>query len=271
VAGDWIKMRVDLSDNNKVWLLSANLNIDTFSVVGRLHRLWSWADKNTKDGTLRATEAMVDRVVDFPGFAKALVDIQWLVVDGESITFPEFDRHNGQSAKKRAQEAERKRVERSCPQKSGQKADAERTEIGQIEDKTRTREEKSQSRGEHSSDDECNPPNPPKGGGRKKRGGISFDASKATIPPVLDTTEFHAKWQEWCAFRRARRKLISPEACTKQLNKLCQYGPELAIQAIDRAIENDYQGLFPNREPPAVVGGNDRLLTAHHQLLGVGQ
>lgn len=267
MAGDWIKMRVDLSDNNKVWLLSANLNLDTFAIVGRLHRLWSWADKNTKDGTLRATEAMVDRVVEHPGFAKALVDIQWLIVDGEKITFPEFDRHNGQSAKKRAREQERKRVTRTCPQKLGQKADAERTESGHEADKTRTREEKS--REETSSSDEA-PPNPPSGGRRKRNRDLSFDASKVTLPPVLQTPEFSAKWQQWCDFRRARRKLISPEACTAQLNKLCQYGPERAIKAIDHAIENDYQGLFPKREPPS-TNADDRLLTAHKSLLGLSQ
>jgi hypothetical protein len=43
------------------------------------------------------------------GFGAAMEAVGWLEDDGESLCTPRFDEHNGQSAKRRATEAERKR------------------------------------------------------------------------------------------------------------------------------------------------------------------
>ena len=44
MAGDWIKMRVDLNEDPAVVGMAIALDTDEHSVVGRLHKLWSWAD-----------------------------------------------------------------------------------------------------------------------------------------------------------------------------------------------------------------------------------
>ena len=102
MAGDWIKMRSDLHDDPAVVGISDALGLDEDTVVGKLHRLWCWADKHTSDGTAPAiTHKWVDRYLGQPGFAQAMCEVFWLEFDDYGVIFPNFDRHNGQSAKAR--------------------------------------------------------------------------------------------------------------------------------------------------------------------------
>lgn len=113
MAGDWIKMRQDLHDDPSVVLIALKVQIDEDSVVGKLHKLWCWADKHTTDGFAPAIgEKWVDRYVSKPGFASAMVEAGWLSFNDSGIVFPNFDRHNGQSAKTRVEATLRQRLSR---------------------------------------------------------------------------------------------------------------------------------------------------------------
>jgi hypothetical protein len=88
------------------------LGIDQDAVVGKLVRIWIWADQQSlaSDGncyTLSVTPAFLDRVTNCTHFADALRKVGWLAGDDESVTLPNFDRHNGQTAKARAFSARR--------------------------------------------------------------------------------------------------------------------------------------------------------------------
>jgi hypothetical protein len=134
MAGDWIKMRVDLDRDPAVIGISADLNISECAVVGMLHRLWSWADAQARNGHVAGvTKKWIDRYVCHDGVADALEKVGWLREENGGITFPNFDRHNGQSAKKRAVDARRQREHRE--NKSRNTSRNER-------DKSVTREEK---------------------------------------------------------------------------------------------------------------------------------
>ena len=65
-------------------------------------------------------------MIAWPGFAAQMVRVEWLVENAESLSVPRFDEHNGQSAKRRATETQRKREARSVLQsvrtRCGQKA-----------------------------------------------------------------------------------------------------------------------------------------------------
>lgn len=149
MAGDWIKMRCDLHDDPAVVLISTALNIGEDEVVGKLHRLWCWADKHALDGRAPAiTVKWVDRFVGRRGFADAMVLAGWLLFDEKGISFPKFDRHNGASAKRRCADTERKRESRNCPDNSVTNV---RNESGQNDDINVTREEKRR---------DIKPPNP---------------------------------------------------------------------------------------------------------------
>lgn len=130
MAGEWIKMRVDLLTSPKVVRISSALKADRLRVVGGLHSVWCLFDVHSEDGTLTGyTPEVVDDLIGWPGFSGAMIAVGWLEKNDDSLSIPRFDQHNGQSAKRRAQDSHRKRTNRG--QMSASQAD-----------KMRTREEK---------------------------------------------------------------------------------------------------------------------------------
>jgi len=108
LAGDWIKMRTNLRDDPAVIGIGNACGLDEDTVVGKLHRLWSWADQQTTDGNASSvTLAWLDRYVSAPGFAQALCAQGWLSVSDAGITIPNFECHNGETGKRRALTAKR--------------------------------------------------------------------------------------------------------------------------------------------------------------------
>jgi len=106
MAGDWIKIQHVTPDKPEVFHIAEDLEIDPDAVVGKLVRIWIWADQQTYDGNAASvTSALLDRVAGVTGFAKAMQNCGWLVpsVDGKrGFIFPNFERNNGKSAKRRA-------------------------------------------------------------------------------------------------------------------------------------------------------------------------
>ena len=129
MAGDWIKMGKDLLTHPKVVRMSSALRADRLRTVGGLFAVWCLFDTHSADGQLSGyTPEALDELVGFPGISSAMESVGWLSHDEEGVFLPRFEEHNGQSAKRRAQETDRKREERKTSA-----CDA---------DKKRTREEK---------------------------------------------------------------------------------------------------------------------------------
>jgi hypothetical protein len=149
MAGDWIKMRTNLAGDPAVKAMARALKLDVFSVVGRLHSFWSWADQHTEDGALVLTELEdVDEVVGRRGFAEEMVRVGWLLPgQTQGVEIPNWLRHNGDSAKKRCLDMDRQRAKRSrsghdvVTDVSRTERDETRTESGRLRDQRR--EEKS--------------------------------------------------------------------------------------------------------------------------------
>lgn len=134
MAGEWIKMRLDLASDPAVIRIRRAVGLDVDAVVGKLHRLWSWADAHTADGTAVGLDVeWVDETVAAPGFGAAMVAAGWLEVLENGIRFANFDRHNGQPAKVRA--LKKDRMERFRGARSATVAPPE-------EEKKKRREEK---------------------------------------------------------------------------------------------------------------------------------
>lgn len=104
----WIKIESSTPDKPEVLCIADALDLDPDAVFGKLVRVWIWADHMTEDGVLdpRSMPA-IDRVAACPGFADALVQAGWLAKNNGELAIPNFDRHNGESAKKRALAARR--------------------------------------------------------------------------------------------------------------------------------------------------------------------
>ena len=139
MAGDWIKMRIELQTHPKVFRMVSALNADRLRIIGGLHIAWSIFDVHCDDGVLVGyTIDAMDAVVGWPGFTQAMIDVEWASVDSHgSLVMPRFDEHNGKSAKRRANDSERKRNARDAVMSA---SDA---------DKNRTREEKRREEKKH--------------------------------------------------------------------------------------------------------------------------
>jgi len=108
MAGDWMKIELELPDKPEVHSIAAMLNIDPDAVVGKLIRIWQWFDKHTTDGNaFGVTYSLPDRISGVSGFAEAMVFVGWLEQNDKTLTMPKFDRHTSNSAKTRAQTQKR--------------------------------------------------------------------------------------------------------------------------------------------------------------------
>jgi len=147
MAGDWIKMRTDLSEDPAVIDMAERLGMEEFAVVGRLHCLWSWADSQSRDGhATGVTGKWIDRKLQRDGFAAAMVAVKWLAITSTGISFPNFENHNGSTAKTRAlgsNRQQKKRAADSTPDDVTPMSRSERDESVTREEKRR--EEKSNS------------------------------------------------------------------------------------------------------------------------------
>jgi hypothetical protein len=168
MAGDWIKMRSSLRSHPKVVRIASALQTDRLRIVGGLHAVWCLFDEHSEDGHLCGyTPRALDEEIGLPGFSDLLIAVGWLQTDGnDEVSLPDFSTHNGASAKRRAQESERKRLERI--------ASADRPQDGANSsalkaDKKRTREEKRR-------EDKKKPPLPPEGAGRSTNSGKNIRA-----------------------------------------------------------------------------------------------
>jgi hypothetical protein len=108
MAGDWIKIEDSTPDKPEIFWMAEWLGIDADAVTGKLIRVWSWADQHTIDGNAASvTLALLDRVAGVTGFAQAMREAGWLEEHQGNYSFPNFDRHNGETAKARALAAKR--------------------------------------------------------------------------------------------------------------------------------------------------------------------
>lgn len=115
MAGDWIPLRVDIADDPAVISIAGTLGMDEFAVVGRLHHLWSWANRQLDSGNAcGVTEKWIDRYVSASGFAQAMVGAGWLTPKDGGFEFPKFDRWNSQGAKRRVLTSRRVALHRNA-------------------------------------------------------------------------------------------------------------------------------------------------------------
>jgi hypothetical protein len=65
-----------------------------------------------------------------------------------------------------------------------------------------------------------------------------------TLPESLQTPDFQTAWDSWILYKKEAKKKLTNSTASKQLAKLEPFGPEIAIQMINRSIENGWSGIF---------------------------
>src|SRR5690606_16747633 len=154
MAGDWIKIQVSLPDKPEVWQMAGALGIHADEVVGKLIRVWAWFDTHTENGHASCvTYPLLDRVSGVTGFAEAMALVGRLDGKGTDTYLPNFDRHNGKTAKNRALATDRKASERSRSERDESVTREEKRREEKKEQKTVERPEKKASRGTRLSED----------------------------------------------------------------------------------------------------------------------
>ncbi|ATF52056.1 Pyocin large subunit [Citrobacter werkmanii] len=203
MAGDWIKMRAELHTHPKIVRMSSALKADRLRVVGGLHSAWCLFDVHSTDGFLNGyTPETLDDLIGFPGFARAMIAVGWLEEEGENLVMPRFDVHNGQSAKRRAQDADRKKKSRkmsACDaDKKGTREEKRREDIKDLNP------ERERAGGSHSGDDISGnspplPPIPPKP--QEEDFGAGMDFGPLGKFPITEdwkpSTDFVGKARLW--------------------------------------------------------------------------
>lgn len=105
---EWIKVCKDTPDKPEFAKIARLLNISRESAFAWWFRVYAWADSQTADGLVRDTTAadVAAMTNTPPKFCQLLGSeaIGWMVEteDGD-ILFRHWDRHNGKSAKQRAE------------------------------------------------------------------------------------------------------------------------------------------------------------------------
>lgn len=109
MAGEWLKFDASTPDKPEVLAITVAMGWDDPDLtVGKLLRMWRWFDQQTIDGNAKGvTPALLDRLLGVSGLCEAMQQVGWLEVHDGGITLPNFDRHNGKTAKKRALTAKR--------------------------------------------------------------------------------------------------------------------------------------------------------------------
>lgn len=106
---DYMPVRLDLPDDEAVHQIAEQLGLDPDLVVGKLIRVWRWAQKNSADGNLKVGVKTLDFEARCKGFAKAMADAGWLLIDDDGVTIPNYHKWNAKAAKKRLQDRDRMR------------------------------------------------------------------------------------------------------------------------------------------------------------------
>jgi hypothetical protein len=109
VAGEWLKFDCSLPDKPETLAITVAMGWDDPDLtVGKLMRLFRWFDAHTLDGNARGvTAALLDRLIGATGFVSAVTNVGWMVEIEGGLALRNFDRHNGATAKRRAQTAKR--------------------------------------------------------------------------------------------------------------------------------------------------------------------
>lgn len=125
MARNWIKIETTTPDKPEICAIATVLSIDPDAALGKLVRLWAWAEVNKIDGNaVKVTREFIDKVVGLKGFASALEQAGWLSGKDQELVFTHFSKHNGKGARNRALTAERVSQHRERKRSSNDERDS---------------------------------------------------------------------------------------------------------------------------------------------------
>jgi len=214
MAGDWIKFEKATLDKPEVYEMAGILGIDPDAVIGKLLRVWDWFDDQSLDGYAPVTlAAQLNRNTGYAGFTEAMKQVGWMIQEGSKISIPNFQRHNGETAKQRALSAKRMAKKRS---KSDDGSVTSSVTSSQPE---KRREEK---------------------------------INKESLPLPFLSDGFKTAWEDWLKYQKQKKKKMTELTIKSQFKKFKEWGEAKSILAIEDAIANGWQGVFEPKIDPTM-------------------
>lgn len=105
---EWLKVAKATPDKPEILEIAEIHSIDHDAAFGKVFRVWSYFDEHTVDGYApSATKVMLDRITGVTNFANSMIKVGWLIEENGFLCVANFEKHNGTTAKKRAQSASR--------------------------------------------------------------------------------------------------------------------------------------------------------------------
>ena len=125
----WIKVETHTPDKAEIRHIARLCHCTKAEAFLAFFRVFVWLDEQTDDGHVDFfTPGDADDISGLEGFGDALQEVRWVTFSPGGAVVSNWDRHNGQSAKRRCMEAERKRAVRmESGQGSASEADKMRT------------------------------------------------------------------------------------------------------------------------------------------------
>ena len=114
MAGLWIEWEKGLVRKPEVLRIARLMQCTPQHAAACCMMVWEWAEDVTENGIIPGvTAADVSFAAGVEGIGEAMVAAGWLLETEDSVVLPNWDRHNGAPAKRRALNALRMRVGRA--------------------------------------------------------------------------------------------------------------------------------------------------------------
>ena len=125
----WIKIETHTPDKTEIRHIARLCRCTKAEAFLAFFRVFVWLDEETDDGQVEFfTPCDADDIGGLRGLGAALQEVGWIRFGPAGAAVAHWDRHNGQSAKRRCLDAERKRgVRKESGQMSASEADELRT------------------------------------------------------------------------------------------------------------------------------------------------
>ena len=99
----WIKIEVSTPDKPEIRAAARMCNCSKQRAFLAFFELWSYFDHHTATGFIAGvTIDDLDDIAHLSGFGQAMEQVGWVSQSETGITISNWERHNGESAKKRA-------------------------------------------------------------------------------------------------------------------------------------------------------------------------
>jgi hypothetical protein len=114
----WIKIETHTPDKAEMRQIARLCHCTKADAFLAFFRVFVWLDEQTEDGQVEFfTPADADEISGLPGLGVALETVRWITFSPAGAMVSNWDRHNGQSAKKRCLASERiKRYRQAHPE-----------------------------------------------------------------------------------------------------------------------------------------------------------